>query len=142
MRSRRRCALCFGLNGDDAEKKGQIAHVDQDNQKNAEEDLVFLCLEHHDEYDSKTSQSKGLTVQEVRGYREELYSAMSARSPGFRGDLLVEARSYLFRSTTEIGAALEVGIDLFCTLPVSTRSVSLHLGEKVVEPHHHGIRRI
>ncbi len=32
-----------------------------------------MCLEHHDEYDSTTSQTKSLQVQEVKAYRQELY---------------------------------------------------------------------
>jgi hypothetical protein len=35
---------------------------------------VFLCLEHHDEYDSQSRQSKGLLLEEVREYRDKLYS--------------------------------------------------------------------
>lgn len=70
--SRRRCAVCFGLNGDSAEKRGQVAHLDQDSSNSARANLVFLCLEHHDVYDSRTSQSKNLTVEEVRRYRGQL----------------------------------------------------------------------
>jgi hypothetical protein len=35
--------------------------------------LAFLCFEHHDQFDSSTSQSKNFTLQEVKRYREELY---------------------------------------------------------------------
>ncbi len=34
--------------------------------------LVFLCLEHHDEFDGRTSQSKGLSAHEVKHYRAKL----------------------------------------------------------------------
>ena len=54
-------------------KKGQIAHLDGNWANNAEDNLAFLCFDHHDEYDSKTSQSKGLTEQEVKAYRKQLY---------------------------------------------------------------------
>jgi len=74
--TRRRCALCFGLSGDLSEKKGQIAHLDHDPSNNDVDNLAFLCLEHHDEYDSKTSQSKGLTKKEVTVYRSLLYRAV------------------------------------------------------------------
>jgi hypothetical protein len=53
-----------------------MAHLDQDPANSAAENLAFLCLEHHDQYDSRTSQSKGLTPQEVKCYRVELYQAM------------------------------------------------------------------
>ena len=35
---------------------------------------MYLCLDHHDYYDSKTSQSKGLTANEVKAYRDDLYN--------------------------------------------------------------------
>ena len=70
--SRRRCAICFGLNRDLSRKKGQIAHLDRDSSNNAADNLVFLCMDHHDEYDSTTRQSKGLTKTEIEQYRHEL----------------------------------------------------------------------
>lgn len=79
--SRRRCCICFGLRQDDAEKKGQIAHLDGDPAKNTVENLAFLCLEHHDQYDSRTSQSKGLTTEEVRRYRTELLAHVARTRP-------------------------------------------------------------
>ena len=69
---RRRCAICFGLNRDTAIKTGQIAHLDRDAANPSLDNLVFLCLEHHDQFDSKTSQSKGLSSEEVRRFRQEL----------------------------------------------------------------------
>lgn len=73
---RRRCAVCFGLHRDRGDKTGQIAHLDRDATNPSFENLVFLCLEHHDLFDTRTSQSKGLTPNEVRGYREELTAAI------------------------------------------------------------------
>ena len=37
-----------------------------------------MCLEHHNLYDSRTSQSKNLTLDEVKAYRDELESKFSA----------------------------------------------------------------
>lgn len=74
--SRRRCCICFGLEGDFSRKKGQIAHLDNDPANNDLENLAFLCLDHHDEYDSRTSQAKGLREREVKVYRESLYEAV------------------------------------------------------------------
>lgn len=72
--SRRRCCICYGLNRDISIKKGQIAHLDGDNNNNNKFDnLAFLCFDHHDEYDGKTSQSKNFTIKEVKKYRAELY---------------------------------------------------------------------
>ena len=74
VRSRRRCCICYGLHHDSEPKKGQLAHLDQNPCNNDPDNLAFLCLEHHDEYDSSTSQSKGLTKEELKRYREELYA--------------------------------------------------------------------
>lgn len=73
VKSGRRCAICFGLHSDTRVQKGQIAHLDQDPSNSTETNLLFLCLLHHDEYDSRTSQAKGLTMEEVRHYRQQLY---------------------------------------------------------------------
>jgi hypothetical protein len=73
MMSRRRCCICFGLDRDDSQKKGQIAHLDKNASNNNFDNLAYLCLDHHDEFDSQTSQSKGLTTAEVKNYRDELY---------------------------------------------------------------------
>lgn len=54
-------------------RKGQIAHLNHDASDRRFENLVYLCLEHHDEYDGRTSQSKGYTVDELRAYRDRLY---------------------------------------------------------------------
>lgn len=73
LKSRRRCCLCFGLNCDSREKKGQIAHLDRNPVNSKPDNLAFLCLHHHDEYDSKTSQSKSIQTNEVKAYRDKLY---------------------------------------------------------------------
>jgi hypothetical protein len=77
IRCRRRCAVCFGLHLDISIKRGQIAHLDQDASNNSSDNLVFLCFDHHDEYDSKTRQSKGLTQAEVRHFQSELLADIS-----------------------------------------------------------------
>jgi hypothetical protein len=70
---RRRCCICYGLNHDPEIKDGQIAHLDRNSSHNDCDNLAFLCLAHHDQYDSRTSQSKGLTLNEVLHFREELH---------------------------------------------------------------------
>lgn len=79
LKSRRRCCLCFWLDGRDENQKGQVAHLDHNNRNVDEDNLVFLCLEHHDEYDGKTSVAKGLREDEVRHWRDELYKEMEYR---------------------------------------------------------------
>jgi hypothetical protein len=64
--------------GDTTVKAGQLAHLDRDPNNNAADNLCFLCLPHHDEYDSRTSQSKGLSGKEVELYRDRLHQALPA----------------------------------------------------------------
>ncbi len=69
---RRRCAICYGLHRDNRIKQGQIAHLNQRPDNNVLENLCFLCLDHHDIYDSRTSQSKKLTIEEVKAFKAEI----------------------------------------------------------------------
>ena len=71
--SRRRCAICFGVSSNTEEQRGQIAHLDKNPNNNDFDNLVFLCFDHHDQYDSTTSQSKNYKDNEIRIYRDELY---------------------------------------------------------------------
>jgi len=106
--SRRRCCICFGLYRDLGVKRGQIAHLDHDNTNYDLDNLAFLCLPHHDEYDSKTSQSKGFRESEVKLFRRELYDllASSATEPQAEGDeTLAKAKRRRF---TENAAKLEI----------------------------------
>jgi len=75
--SRRRCAICFGLNRDTSLKVGQIAHLDHDASNNTPDNLVFLCFDHHDQYDSTTRQSKNITKDEILVFRQELTEALN-----------------------------------------------------------------
>lgn len=71
-RHRRRCPVCFGLDFDLRQKDGQIAHLDRDRTNNAPSNLEFLCLAHHNDLDTRTSQAKGLSAAEVTHYAAEL----------------------------------------------------------------------
>ncbi len=79
--SRRRCCICFALSNDSSEKKGQIAHLDKDSSNNDFDNLAFLCLDHHDQYDSRTSQSKGISMEEVKVYRSQLFGFIATKLP-------------------------------------------------------------
>lgn len=83
---RRRCCICYGLDHDLTIKSGQIAHLDGDPTNNRLESLCFLCLRHHDQYDTTTSQSKGLTSHEVRRFRKELHEVIETawKQPALR----------------------------------------------------------
>jgi hypothetical protein len=84
LKSRRRCCLCFWLKGIDEVQKGQIAHIDQDNENAEESNLAFLCFDHHDEYDGTTRLAKGLKPNEVVHWRDELYREMEYRFRSFQ----------------------------------------------------------
>lgn len=90
VRSRRRCCLCYGLERDDDIKLGQIAHIDRNHGNPDFDNLAYLCLAHHDQYDSVRSQSKGFTQGELRYYRDELY-AMIAEKFNMLNDFLKDA---------------------------------------------------
>ena len=79
-KSRRRCCVCFGLYGELETKPGQIAHVDGDRTNAAPDNLAWLCLAHHDQLDTKISQSKGLTASEVKSFRTELWQAIECNA--------------------------------------------------------------
>jgi hypothetical protein len=78
-RSARRCCICVGLDNDYARKRGQITHLDRDSSNRKLDNLAWMCIPHHDEYDSKTRQSKGLTQAEVKRYRKMLYNVVESR---------------------------------------------------------------
>lgn len=76
-KSARRCALCFHLNGDLTEKRGQIAHLDGDRANSREDNLGYMCLDHHSLFDSKTKQHKNYTILEVKAARDKLYAMVA-----------------------------------------------------------------
>jgi len=80
VRCLRRCALCFGIDGDASPQEGQIAHIDRDSSKTSLDSLVWLCLRHHNEYDAIRFQTKGYLPSELRAYKRRLELAMSGRA--------------------------------------------------------------
>lgn len=79
--SRRRCCLCFYLLSKNTVCRGQIAHLNRKRDDDRFENLVWLCFDHHDEFDSRTSQSKGLLPTEVRHYRDRLIEELRQTDP-------------------------------------------------------------
>jgi hypothetical protein len=77
--SHRKCCLCFYWDQHKGRRKGQIAHVNGKAYDSRFENLVWLCIEHHDEYDSRTSQSKGITAGELREFRDRLYKELNSK---------------------------------------------------------------
>lgn len=70
--SRRRCCFCVGILFDYRPKPGQIAHLDGNPSDSRQSNLAWMCFEHHDRYDGRTSQSKNLTKAEAVRYRTEV----------------------------------------------------------------------
>jgi len=79
--------MCVFLEGNDKERPGQIAHLNRDASDSRFENLVWLCLEHHDAYDTRRSQSKGYSEIEVRAYRDQLH-ARHPKSEAFESNEL------------------------------------------------------
>jgi hypothetical protein len=75
--SLRRCCLCFKWENDLERKNGQIAHLDRSPKNNTLANLVWLCLPHHDEYDTIRRQTKSLGPAEVQLFRDELYAKLA-----------------------------------------------------------------
>jgi hypothetical protein len=119
LKSRRRCCICFGLNRDKSLKSGQIAHLDKNPSNNKEENLAFLCFEHHDEYDSITRQKKGLSQQEVKYYRSELYESLGGflKSEVHFGEIQLPSEDPYAGLWTRVGSENE-SAEIFLT-PVS-----------------------
>jgi hypothetical protein len=78
LKGARRCPICFYLHRDLAVKKGQVAHLDKDSSNPSEDNLAYMCFDHHDEYDSTTRQSKNFTLHEVKEARKRLFEAIAA----------------------------------------------------------------
>jgi len=84
VKSKRICCACFGLYSDSDRKKGQFAHLDHNPRNNKVDNIAFLCFDHHDEYDSKTSQAASLSEEEIRHYRDDLYKFIDRREITFK----------------------------------------------------------
>ena len=82
--------MCFGLHGDLTVTQGQIAHLNGDRSDSSVENLAFMCLPHHDWFDSKPSQSKGGNPEEAKHYRKELYAALR-KAASAEGDVIPAA---------------------------------------------------
>ena len=120
-KSQRRCCLCVYLRNDQAVKKGQIAHLNRNPLDDREENLVYLCLEHHDEYDTRTSVSKGLTDDEVKGYRDLLYERNQPSPPMIRFNVPFQ-RNTFFTGREEILAQVHEALAESVSVAVSQKT--------------------
>jgi hypothetical protein len=106
--SRRRCCLCYCLDGKDQECRGQIAHIDRNASNAAFENLAYLCLEHHDRYDSKTSQSKGFTPAELSEYTAKLYRTLESTVERPAEDYRLKVRATGVVDGARVGLSIRV----------------------------------
>jgi hypothetical protein len=93
---KRRCALCFGFDADLARKDGQLAHIDRNPANVEKSNAAFLCMPHHNEYDSVPSQTKRITPEELKSYRESLHNALAdprALEPNFQISISIPGNS-------------------------------------------------
>jgi hypothetical protein len=136
LKSARRCPLCFHLNVDLAEKIGQIAHLDRNPSNSAEDNLAFLCLDHHTLFDSKTSQHKNYTIHEVKAARADLYKAIAQRRhlgegpfagwQHFNYDKTSETGGRKLCEDVVLGNFISYSIPAPCTMREIVEQIALH----------------
>jgi hypothetical protein len=83
----------------------------------AEDNLAFLCLPHHDDYDTKRRQTKNLTEHEVKTARDRLYAFIEAG-----GDLAAAGQQ-----SNESGATHERRVHTLTKLVTDLRKAVGHL---------------
>ena len=140
INSRRRCCICFGLERDEEIKRGQIAHLDGDPSNTDPDNLAFLCFTHHDELNSKKSQSKRLTVQEVKAYRDELTKKYALWGAGQKQHHLLNFLAYHVDINVLANAAVKVGSDMISygeklALDVLTTKEVMYSDWDLIMPH-------
>jgi hypothetical protein len=77
VKSRRRCCVCYVLDRKDNVCDGKIVQLDYDLQNTREDNLVWLCLRHYEEYrgavEAPAPKSQSLSEGEIKAYRQSLY---------------------------------------------------------------------
>lgn len=123
---RRRCALCFGLDGDDGVQfLGHVVHVDRNSENRDESNLCYLCVKHHAAYDLKGPQVKALMPGELLEHKRLLLEHVSALGQPERvgvvaGDLDVQHAHVLTLTRQEDGYELWIA-------PVDVCRTELHV---------------
>ena len=107
LASGRRCCVCFALNNDFEAKQGEIAHLDHDPSNPSTDNLVWMCLSHHATYDGRTSQTKNLTLSEIKRYRKMLYDQVKKELPT-RDQLVDIGNEPIDRQSLQTGTAVPV----------------------------------
>lgn len=107
VRARRRCCICFHLESDLSVKELQIAHLDRDRTNNAPQNLVGLCLPHHDDYDAHRRQTRNYTAGEVRIYRDALDAVLAKRHETLVMNSTIRADSAQLSSASILGRVVD-----------------------------------
>lgn len=128
----RRCCLCFHLYGDLGVKHGQIAHLDRDPANTNPDNLAFMCLAHHSEYDSKTSQHKNFTIAEAKAAKNNLTQTIQEKQHHLNNTAPIEVKqeaSVLYPETSQLlQETLNLNISLV-TLLRKSKQIAIKIGD-------------
>lgn len=94
QRCKRHCCLCFGLRNIKEVVQGQIVHLDRDPSNSDLDNLAYLCLECHKNYDTRSNRVLAYTPEEIRYYREQLYRALGHNHIEWTIELRCDASRY------------------------------------------------
>lgn len=124
--SGRRCCICACLEDDTGVKTdGQIAHIDRNPANNNLDNLAYLCLRHHDLYDTIRSQSKGITAGELKRYRNKLYRNLGTDNRSSSSASVV-AESQIRISEAILGDCSELGVPIQDLISFIVQEASRH----------------
>lgn len=79
LKSKRRCALCFA-HGLEVPQEGALARIDSSPLNDDSDNLVFLCLNHHMQFDRGA-----LDKEDLVGKRASLYKALASEEDASAG---------------------------------------------------------
>jgi SNF2 family DNA or RNA helicase len=127
--SKCRCCFCFHLENDLEIKQGQIAHIDKDSSNAKLKNLAFLCLRHHDQYDGKTSQAKGIIKGEIEFAQKALFEKLGTSTDSEVVVVLKFPGSIMNFDSASVNSKLEqaFGKDNFDVERITQGSVKLHI---------------
>lgn len=85
-------------------EEGQIAHLDRDPSNVDEENLAYLCLDHHARYDSRSDQTLRFRKEEAKHARDELCARIKE---GLFGNVGVPTGSKLIKVVVTVKGSFE-----------------------------------
>jgi hypothetical protein len=84
----------------------RLAHLDRDPLNCGEDNLAYLCLPHHDDYDTNRCQTKNLTASEAKTASDPLYEFIENGGDLASGQRPVRARPDAARAHPVVGGAV------------------------------------